>query len=151
MPEFGNIPSFDEEGYHLAIIEKRNGKFAVYADLDGLRYFQREIIDATKYRGGLDHGDIYTNGDRHFKVGASKLTFLRLFIDYPPRVSPPQKPPLAYRMPTKVLEMAITLADAERLFAELSRMADKISNGREAGRIELNYGVSIEYRADWCE
>ena len=149
MVEFGTSPSFDAKGYHLSIIEKQNGRFVVYADVDGLRYFQDRILDASHSRGGDDHGVVDVNGDRQFKVGAAKLTVIRLFIDAPPRVSPPHTPPMAYRMPGKVLEMAIRFADAEQLFEALGRMADKISNGQTVGRIALTYGLSIAYLANW--
>ena len=148
MSEFSSVPPYDEECYHLSIIEKHNGKFVVYLDLSGLRYFQQQIINASKSRCGVDHGDIYVNGDRHFKEGRHKATVIRLFIDYPPRVSP-HKPPMAYRMPGKVLEMAITLTDAKQLFERLDDMAKMIAAGKDIGRFDLPYGVAIEYMTVW--
>jgi hypothetical protein len=74
---------------------------------------------------------------------------IRLFVDYRPRMHPPRKQPWAYRMPGKVLEMAITLPDAVRLFEELGRMADGVSKGKEVAPIELSYDVAIRYVKEW--
>jgi hypothetical protein len=48
-----------------------------------------------------------------------------------------------------VLEMAITLIDAEQMFEALDKMADRISKDKEIAPLLLSYGVSIEYIKNW--
>lgn len=147
MFEFAKIPSYDENNYHLAIIEKNN-RFVIYLDLDGIYYFQNCIIESVEYRG-YDHGMVHANNYKHFKIEYPILTVIRLFVGYPPRVSPPHKPPLAYRKPGKVLELAITLTVAEQLFGILHDMAEKAVKDKEVAPVVFPYGLTIEYVKNW--
>lgn len=143
---FGEVPSYDEEAYHLAIIEKRNGKFIIYLDLGGICHIQNEIIVAA-WESPYDHGMIRAQGEHNFKLVAPRLTAIRLFVGYPPRAKT-DKPPKILRLPGH-LEMAISLADAEHLYRELTHLADRVIRKRATKPIELPYGLSIEYVQDW--
>jgi hypothetical protein len=145
---FGETPSYYDEAYHLAIIEKRNGKFIVYLDLEGIHHIQNEILVAA-WESPYDHGMIGARGEHNFKLVAPRLTAIRLFVGYPPRAKT-DKPPKILRLPGH-LEMAISLADAKYLYRELTHLADRVVRKRATKPIELPYGVSIEFIQDWGE
>lgn len=148
MQERGDNHSYSADGYRLAIVERRNGTFRLYADLDGLRYLQCQVVEAFEYLG-YDHGDIHTNGDRHFKVGAPKRDYIRLWIEHHPSKSPRPQLPTVERLPGRGLEINITLEDTEHLFVTLGRMADRAAKSKGVERQELPYGISVEYKGEW--
>ena len=139
MDGLGNLPPFDEEHYHLAIVEKK-GRFSIYADLDGLRQIQAELNEAAE---SIDHGLVFKRGDRQFMVGSHKLDIVILWA------YSHDESTVASLKPGKKLEVTLTSSAAEHLFKELGRMASQVEKGKEPARLELPYGVTIEYLKDW--
>lgn len=142
----GDYRGYDEDAYRLCICEKASGKYVLFMNLEGIRYLENELLTACHDMCGESYA--YSEGDARFECSGRKLGAIRLSIDRPKKEQP-EPSPIAFTKPGRLVYLGLRSAHAAALLRELERMEDRAVRGRTVPRVQLPYGVTLEYVADW--